>query len=168
MQMTNEKLLSEWHVFPIENKRCLDRVDEPYMADRTSQILSSGQKHVTNQASICFKFSYGRCSALDMFIQLIHAIRQVNVTANDRPVSLAQYRNFTVIGPWSLLSGCLRPTQRDICLTSAHDTLFEPHWPCEADRIMFLHHCLESWNESKFSRFFKTLCSHEIFGFRCF
>jgi len=103
-----------------------------------------------------------------MFLQLIHASRQVNVTAIDRTVSFAQYSNITVNGHCSLLSSCLRPTHSAICLTSAHDALFEPYWTSETDRIMFLQHCLECWNESWYSRFFEILCSHEIFGFRSF
>jgi len=101
----------------------------PATADRTAQILSAGQKRVTNQASISFKYNYETCSALEMFLQLIHARTrtQVNVTAIDRAVSFAQYSNITVNGRCSLFSSSLRPTQSAIRLTSARDTLFEPH-----------------------------------------
>jgi len=44
---------------------CSRRQLRPSTADRTAQVLSAGQKLVTSQASICFYYRYGTCSALD-------------------------------------------------------------------------------------------------------
>jgi hypothetical protein len=140
----------------------------PSTANRTADLLSSGQKHANSQAPSCFKYSYGTCSALDMFLHMIHALWQVNVAAIDRAVSFALYRNIAVNGRWYLLSNCLRSTQSALCLTSVHDNFFEPHWTCETDRIMFSQYCLECRKVSWVSRYCKILCYQEIFGFPFF
>jgi hypothetical protein len=131
------------HCPDVPGDRC-----RPSTADRTAHVLSAEQKHVTSQASICVTYSYGTCSALDLFREVIQAPWQVNVTAINR----AQYSNITVKGSWSLLSSCFCPTQSSLGLTSERDFLFQPHWTCEADRIMLLMFYLECEKESWGSR----------------
>jgi len=52
---------------------CSRRPVCPSTADGTAQVLSAGQNHVTSQASICFNYRYGTCSALDVFRKVIQA-----------------------------------------------------------------------------------------------
>ena len=65
----------------------------PATADRTAQMESARQKHVSNETSVCFKYSSGTCSALETFLQGILALKKGNVIAIDRAVAFAKCRN---------------------------------------------------------------------------
>jgi hypothetical protein len=133
------------HCLDVPGDRC-----RPSTADRTAHVLSAGQKHVTRQASICCNYSYGTCSALDMFRKVIQARWQVNVTAIDRAVSFAQYSNITSMAA-DLFSAAVCVLHRSLYAERLHVT------PClnRNEHVIRIELCSYStvWSVEKILRF---------------